>query len=405
MRRIFKFLSSVRLALTLLLVILVCCVVGVTILRGNRAWSLIFSTLWFNALLVLLVVNVAFCFFPRMWGRRLTVVLFGMILFHLSFVAILAGIVYNSQYYFRGLIRLTEGESLPSGDPLSYDSVEHGRFFDYSIVKGETSLIRMHRDYEIDEQNKRAAYEIEVGAEPTRKQGIIYITKSLEYRGFSYFNDKEGYSVLVILYNRSGEELYGAHVPLQSLKQPDGSFVYSTGTGQGQGYFAFPAEPAEPLFLLQVVYHPAMMTERSGSVSFKVLPLGQDDQARYPSIPDHEMLAGETSASGPDGFIHDAVESDGKGTEESEPIAEGETEIGDKVGLGEYVLSVPEVRYWVAMNVRYEPGKPIVLTSLWVALAGMVITTIGRMKRVRPFMVRSSGAGVGLQGLTDGEDA
>jgi len=33
------------------------------------------------------------------------------------------------------------------------------------------------------------------------------------------------------------------------------------------------------------------------------------------------------------------------------------------------------------MIVRYEPGKPIVLTSLWVGLAGMIITTAGRMMR------------------------
>ncbi len=35
------------------------------------------------------------------------------------------------------------------------------------------------------------------------------------------------------------------------------------------------------------------------------------------------------------------------------------------------------------MNVRYEPGKPIVLASLWVGFAGMLITTIGRMMRSR----------------------
>jgi hypothetical protein len=33
------------------------------------------------------------------------------------------------------------------------------------------------------------------------------------------------------------------------------------------------------------------------------------------------------------------------------------------------------------MNVRYEPGKPIVLTSLWVALGGLIITFIGRMQK------------------------
>ena len=82
-RKIYKFLSSVKLAMVLLITILACCVAGVTIWRGAEAGRLIFGTLWFNGILSLLVVNVAFCFFPRMWGRRLTLVSFGMILFHL----------------------------------------------------------------------------------------------------------------------------------------------------------------------------------------------------------------------------------------------------------------------------------------------------------------------------------
>lgn len=74
MRMIYKFLTSVKLALALLIIILACCVSGVTIFRGERAWTLIFNTLWFNGILVLLVVNVAFCFFGRMWGRKVTLI-------------------------------------------------------------------------------------------------------------------------------------------------------------------------------------------------------------------------------------------------------------------------------------------------------------------------------------------
>jgi hypothetical protein len=53
------------------------------------------------------------------------------------------------------------------------------------------------------------------------------------------------------------------------------------------------------------------------------------------------------------------------------------------VNVGRYYLEAKEVRYWVGMNVRYEPGKPIVLTSLWVGLGGMILTFIGRMRRSR----------------------
>lgn len=344
-QKIYKFLSSVKLAIALLVVILICCLLGVTIFRGDRAWTLIFNTTWFNSLLVLLVINVASCFFPRIWRKRFTLITLGMILFHLSFVFILLGVVYNSLFFFRGVIRLTEGETLPNGYPQSYDAITHGRFFDMSQIKGETTLIRMHTGYKVGGKDKRVAYEVAVGEGMLKKQGIIYTTHSLGYNGFRYFNSKEGYSLLVILYDKQGKELYGAYVPLQSLKQKDNSYLYTTGTRFDPGSFPFPQHPLDPLFNLQVVYLPSKEKERSGEALFK---LGK--------------------------FEKDSMHND-------KLIGEGKARIGEKVLIGDYYLEAREVRYWVGMDVRYEPGKPIVLTSLWVGLAGIVITFIGRLRR------------------------
>lgn len=344
LRKIHSFLTSAKLAMFLLVTILACCVIGVTIFRGQRAWEAIFSTLWFNGLLILLVVNVAFCFFSRVWGRKVTLISFGMILFHLSFVAILGGVVYNSLFYFRGLIRLTEGEVLQSGDPKSYDEINAGRYFSFSKLKGETTLIKMHRDYKVSGNDKRAAYEISVGEADKKKHGIIYITHSLDNNGFAYFNDREGYSVLIMLYDKEGRELYGAHVPLQSLKQKDKTYLYTTGTKKGAGSFPFPQYPLQPMFALQAAYIPDMIKERAGNVFFQVWPI-------------------ESGA-------------DGSG---EKPLTEGRVGIGEKLAGGEYYLSANEIRYWVGMRVSYEPGKLLVLTSLWVGLGGIVITTIGRL--------------------------
>lgn len=332
--------------MALLVAILSCCVLGVTILRGERAWSLIFNTLWFNGLLVMLVVNVAFCFFGRIWGRKLTLISSGMILFHLSFVAILGGIVYNSLFYFRGIIRLTEGETLPNGELQSYDSIDKGRFFNFSKLKGETTLIKMHKGYKVDGTDKQVAYEVVVGEGHSKKQGIIYVTHKLEHNEFGYFRDKEGYSILIVLYDRMGREIYGAYIPLQSLKQKDGGYLYITGTKVAPGSFPFPQTPLEPLFALQATYNPDPKKERGGDVIFKIWSLTK-------------------TGAKPEG----------------KPGVEGKAAVGEKIWIGDYYLSANEVRYWVGMNMRYEPGKPIVLASLWVGLGGMVITTIGRMRK------------------------
>lgn len=348
LRNIYKFLSSVKLAMGLLVVILACCLVGVTIYRGVEAGTKIFATLWFNSLLVLLVVNVACCFFPRMWGRKVTPISLGMILFHLSFVFMLLGIIFNSLFYFRGNIRLTEGETLPSGELQSYDYAEQGRFFDLSKLKGETSLIKMHTGYKVNGAYKGAAYEISVGEGSMKKNEIIYVTKHLDYRGFKYFNDREGYSILTILYDKQGRVIFGAHVPLQSLKLKDDSYLYTTGTKEGPADMPFPQEPLKPLFGLQVAYRPSKLSERGGEAFFQIWPLDRSG---------HEK--------------------------EEKPFVEGTAAVGAKFDAGAYDLSVKEIRYWVGMRVAYEPGQPIILASMWAGLAGMIITFFGRMRRSR----------------------
>jgi hypothetical protein len=347
-RKIYDALASAKLAMVLLVLILICCVVGVTIYRGAQANLLIFNALWFNALLVLLVVNVACCFFGRIWGRRVTVISFGMILFHLSFVTMFLGVVYNSLFYFRGNIRLTEGETLPNSDPQSYDLVDKGRYFSYGRLKGDTALIAMHAGYKIDGKDKRVAYEVEVGDGDDRKRDILYVTKYLEYGGVKYFRDREGYSLLVTLSERVGDELYGAFVPLQSYKQKNESFRYATGSKMEEGGFLFPHDTPEPLFDLKLVYLPTQLKERGGAVEFEV---------RNPS-PKNSNAPGSV-------------------------IAVGKSSVGGPFTVGDYILSVKEARYWVAMQVAYEPGQPIILSSLWAGLFGVTLTTLGRIFRKR----------------------
>ena len=349
-RKIYDFLASAKLAMALLVIILASCLLGVTVWRGPEAGRLIFGALWFIGLLVLLVINVACCFFGRIWGRRVTVVSFGMILFHLSFVCMFLAIVYNSLYYFRGSIRLTEGEVLPSGEVQSYDVVEKGRLFNFSRLQGETSLIKMHTGYKVSGEDKRAAYEVSVGEKEHRKQGIIYITHKLTHRGFDYFNDKEGYSLLIIVTDKQGQDLYGAYVPLQSIRLANDSYVYSTGYKDDgevkKDVIPYPASPERPYFALQTEYLPSKLKERDGDVQFLLYPLDED------GLPRRDRL-----------------------------LAKGKAAIGQTFAAGKYFLTVKEVRYWVGMSVRYEPGQPIVLACLWVGLGGMVVSFIGRIRK------------------------
>lgn len=349
-RKIYDFLASAKLAMALLVIILVCCVSGVTIWRGREANVMVFDTTWFNAILVLLVINVACCFFGRIWGRRVTLVSFGMILFHLSFVVILLAIVYNSLFYFRGTIRLTEGEKVSSGEPLNYDQIDKGRFFNFSRLKGETALIKLHTSYKVFGEDKRAAYEIEIGEEGSAKRDVIFVTHKLSHNGFDYFNDREGYSILLALADKLGKDIYRVFVPLQSVAAGKDTYNYATGYRDynelvvKKDVVPFPPLPEKPLLALQTEFLPSKLKELSGDFQYLVYSLDKD------GLPVRDK-----------------------------PLAEGKAALGEPFVAGNYVLTAQEVRYWVGMLVRYEPGKLFVMISLWVGLAGMVITTAGRM--------------------------
>lgn len=347
-RAVYDFLASARLAMLLLATILTCCLAGVTIYREKQAFELIFGTLWFNAILVLLIINVSCCFFGRIWRRKVTIVSFGMILFHLSFVAMFLGILYNSLFYFRGVMRLSEGETVINSDPKSYDSIGMGRFFNLARLKGSTTLVQMHRDYKVGGEDKRVAYEIVVADGINANKGIIYITNNLDYHGVTYLPEKEGYAVAIAMTDREGKDIYGAVLPLQGLKIGDEAFMYTTGSSKGPGGLLFPQGEVQPLYDLQVEYFPSKLMQRSGEVAFEVRPLPAKGEKRA-----------------------------------EKPVAVGKATIGVPVDIGTHLFVAREVRYWVGMGVLYEPGKQLVLTSLWVGLAGMIITTLGRMFRTR----------------------
>jgi len=344
--RAYALLTSPKLAIALLVAVLACCLVGVTVYRGVRAGEVIFSTLWFNGLLVLLAVSSAAAFFSRIWKRKFTLVQAGMILFHLSFMAVLGGVVVNDLFHFRGVLRLTEGETLPNGEAGSYDAAEFGRLFDPAWLRGETTLVKMHTSYKVDGEDKRAAYQIAVGEGTDRTEGVIYVTRDLEHDGVRYLASKEGYSVLLVLTDQAGQELFGAFVPLQSLRQEDGSYLYAAGTSTGPAAFDFPQAPEAPRASVRLVYWPGM-EERTGQVSLAV-------QAYGPGTAPPLAKAGERT---------------------------GLVPVGEKLDLGDFAISPREIRYWVGMDVRYDPGLNVVLTALCTGLAGMVLTLVGRLRQ------------------------
>ena len=345
-KKLVALLRSTRLALVLLIVILVSCLVGVVVVPLDAGKEFVFSSLWFNGLLTLLVVNTAFCFFRVSRFRTITVVSAGLIIFHASFVLLAVGIVYNNLFFFKGAIRLTEGETLRIGESQSYDWATWGRFFDHGKLMGRITLHKLYPRYLVNGKNKGVANALSIDDGARRIQGVAYTTHHVAYKGFRYFRARDGFSPLIILGDRDGNELYGAYVPLQSIPQEnkENKYLYTTGTASEAGSIPFPPYPTAALFNVQIVYHLPIKVDGVKRVSFRVWQ-------RNPGAPD---------ATGKE-------------------LLQGEAALGEKIAVGDYVLSMKAVRYWASLDVHYSPGLPLILSSFWVGLGGIALTTITRI--------------------------
>lgn len=340
--KIFSLFWSTKVALVLLVLILLACLVG-AYMPPAMGQEVVFSSLWFNLLLVFLIVNIVFCIFKRIRVLRLSRI--GTTIFHLGLVLLFAGVVYDQLFFFEGAIRLTEGETLSFGERASYDRVSMGRFFDIQKLKelGEIYFHKIHTPYIEEGKQRGNANEISVG-EDAQEGGkrIIYVPRPLEYKGFELYRDEnDGYSPLIVLRDRQGRVLYGAYAPLQSIKQKDETYLYRSGTAAAPGSFEYPKDPGLPvLFRLMTIYHPDKVKKRTGEVSFQVW--GYDSHSR----------------------------------ESYNELFKGKAAFGEKVKAGDFFISMEEVRYWTRMKLSYRPGLAMIFSSFWISFGGLTLTII-----------------------------
>lgn len=362
--KIFSFLWSTKVALVLLILIFLSCTVSV-FLPPALSKGIIFSSLWFNLILVLLIVNIVFCIAKR--TRFLSLAQAGTTIFHLGLVLLFVGVVYDQLFFFEGALRLTEGETLMCADMASYDRTKKGRFFQTRKLEelGELYFHKHHATYAAEGKARGAANEIAVGRNVQEGvKRIIYVTRPLKYKGFEFYRDnRDGYSPLFVLRDGEGKVLSGAYAPLQSIMQEDGTYLYRSGSADAPGSFNFPQDPGiPPVFRLQTVYYPDKIKKMTGEVSFQVWKANNEAKHGGP----------ESSES----------------SESSEELFKGKAAFGERVKVADYLISMDEVRYWTSINLNYHPGLTFIFGSLWVAFGGLILTLIlksgiGREKKVR----------------------
>lgn len=337
------FLRSIKLALILLILVFLSSILG-AILPPTLGREIIFSSLWFNSLLVLLTVNILFCTLKRVTNLFVFIrglnsrsfVLLGSIIFHFSFILLFLGIIYNSLFFFEGGIRLTEGETLSCSDEENYDWIRKGRFFEITKLKdlGEIYFHKLYPSYYVRGDYKGVANKIVLTAGSNKKEGIIYKNSPLKYKGFEFYREVDGLSPLFVFRDRWGRVLGGAYAPLNAVRRPDGNFNYVGG---------FPFPQGNPFFGLWSAYFPGTKNEKA-KVFLEIKQLVSANQ-----------------------------------DEGEKELFKGKVFLKEMVPVGFFLISVDEIRYWSRFTVIYRPGLSLIFFSFWLALGGISLTTITKI--------------------------
>ncbi|MBI4690399.1 MAG: hypothetical protein HY754_09060 [Nitrospirae bacterium] len=226
-----------------------------------------------------------------------------------------------------------------------------GRFFEISKLRnlGEIYFHKLHPSYWVEGKDKGVAYEIALGEDVQQeRKKIVYVNNPLKYKGFEFYRDKEGYSPLFVLRDKHERVLYGAYMPMQSIKKKDGTYLYRSGTATAPGSFDFPQDTEiPPIFRLKTTYYPDKGKKTTGEVFLEVIENKPNNPERVPEWEDK--------------------------------LFKGRAAFGERIKVGDFFLAMEDVRYWTSMNVNYRPGFTIIFASFWVIFGGIIVTTLIKM--------------------------
>ena len=250
----------------------------------------------------------------------------GSILFHLSLVVIMLGIVGNYLYKFEGVMALTEGQQLPDIQD-SYSRVFSGPLFGDEMGRFEVRLDDIDPAHRIDDATTAAAH---ISIRPNNAVNpigtVIHTNRPYQWSDLEFhFGLLTGYSPKLILQSADSGVLFDGIVRL-AVQNIDGSPVHAD-------FILLPPEDLR----INIEAHEQSVDDED-SVSLKIRVESRTDRL----------------------YI-------------------GTMRAGDSVSFGEYRLTVPEIRRWCYISVVKSPFLTVIFTAFWTALAGLLIGFIPRL--------------------------
>jgi cytochrome c biogenesis protein len=258
----------------------------------------------------------------------------GSIVFHLSFLVILLGLIYSGVTRHVGLMIIAEGQTVTdqSQDYLKLGrrpllGAEHGGFqvrlerFEPTYYQGRTGV-----DY-------AAELTVLEGGRPVKRQ-VVRVNEPLTYKGASFLLVRYGFAPRFVLTDAEGKEVFDGFVNLVVLTEGAEDFFDIPGTG----------------LRVRVRLYPDMAVEEGQMRSRSLQPINP--------------------------VAHLVV------SDEARTLFEGAVPLGDAAHWGEVSLSFSELRYWSQYHVAKDPGKGIIYGGFWLGVAGIAARYLFVRKRL-----------------------
>lgn len=366
--RLIRVLSSSRLALVLILLIVVFSLAGAMIpqegmfgredigiwqqdhpLVTNLGRPLglfhVFHSIPFLALVFLLAINTLTCTVIHIFRHGGLAFLrgpdflrhLGFLLLHISLVVIFAGGFWSAGASMDGTILLTEGQTFQEKE-ANYLKLVKGPFFSENHRGFFLRLKKITTQYIDNRHLVSNVADLEVlhrgrAAEP----GRVEVNRPFEYQGLNFTLDELGFSPRLLIRERqTGKILVNSFLALKTFRR-----------GMEREYRDF---IPLPIFEQRVIV--------------TVLPSFTREQGRV-------VKTGEEPVKPL--LIVEFEDNKGNITQSRE------TEMGGQVTLGDYTFTFAELRRWTTFRVVRDPGYGLVWLALWLGMVGFLLRYIKEM--------------------------
>ena len=253
----------------------------------------------------------------------------GSIVFHLAILVVIAGVLLNNLYRFRGVLGVTEGQTVRDV-PADYVRLSTGYLRRDAVGRYSLTLDRLDRNRLIgDAATEEATVTLHPSDGGPPVAGPVRVNHPLRWGGLEFhMGSRPGYSPEVVVQDADRRPLYRRFVRLKVAAR-----------GQEKVH--------EDYF---------MLPDGKTMVGVNLIPSDRD-----PGVVDRRLTVKRSEA----------------------VLFEGPLAAGDTLAVADLRITIPRVRNWCYLQVEGNPMLWMVFSGFWLGLGGLAISVVARVKNRR----------------------